>query len=98
MHFDLPASGDELDRETLARRAVSYGGWLACFLGLIALVGLLPAILIFSVLYMRLEGGERWTIVAAVAGGLTVFCWALGDLFLALAVAGNAAWRNRPGP
>jgi len=67
--FDV---GSDLDHLTLAetrRRAVRYFGW--CFFILVAalLVGLLPAMLIFLIGYMRFEAKERWTMTLAVGVG-----------------------------
>ena len=68
-------SGSELSNlsaEETKRRALRYFGW--CFFILISalLVGLLPAMLIFLVGYLRIEAKEGWKTTLAVSLGVWV--------------------------
>ncbi len=43
---------------------------------------MLPALFVFIILYMRIEGRENWLPVFAVAGGVTAFNYVLFDKLL----------------
>jgi putative tricarboxylic transport membrane protein len=66
-------------------RAVSYFLWLAGFIGLIAVIGFVPAIAIFVFGYMRFGFGERSLSSAGFALATVLLCWALFDQALAVA-------------
>ena len=63
--------------EEAKRRALRYFGW--CFFILIAalLVGLLPAILIFLVGYLRIEAKEGWKMTLSVGLGAWLISYLL---------------------
>ncbi|MDP2620544.1 MAG: tripartite tricarboxylate transporter permease [Hyphomicrobiales bacterium] len=66
----------------VARRATVFLVWiLGLYLG-IYLIGMLPALFLFIVLYMRVDGNERWSQVAAVAASITAFNFVLFDYLL----------------
>ena len=80
------------------RRATIFFVWMAAFIGLVALIGFIPAIALFVFAYMRFGFGEPWPSSLGFAAATTVLCtivfhWALqvawppsllGDLFPAL--------------
>jgi hypothetical protein len=72
VHFDIQADYGDLDVRTIFTRAARYFGWLLFFFGASALIGLLPAMFVFLVGYMRFEGKESWrlTLYIAVPMGL----------------------------
>jgi hypothetical protein len=51
-------------------------------LGLAALIGLLPSILVFLVAYMRWCGRETWRVTLAVSLPIWILCWALFHIVL----------------
>ncbi|MEO1092671.1 MAG: tripartite tricarboxylate transporter permease, partial [Pseudomonadota bacterium] len=57
---------------------------LGTLLGLVALLGLLPAIFVFVVGYMVHEGGERLRVAMTTAGLISISCWLVFDRWLAL--------------
>jgi NADH:ubiquinone oxidoreductase subunit 6 (subunit J) len=66
-------------------QAAVYFLWLAGLLGLVAIIGFIPAIALFIFAYMRLGFGEAPT-RAAVCGMVTaLLCWALFHQLLAVA-------------
>ncbi len=81
-------------------RAISFFAWLAAFIGLIALIGFIPAITVFVFAYMSFGFGEPRLHSLAYALAITLLCWVvfqwglqvawpqslLGDLF--------PAWRE----
>jgi putative tricarboxylic transport membrane protein len=66
------------------RRALGFFGWIAGFLVLAAVIGLLPAVFLFILLQMRLEFGERWRFAAGAACLATILVYALFDRIFAL--------------
>ena len=75
--MDIESSFEGLDDRTIAMRAASAFGWLAFLLASGLVVGLLPAIFLFMVGYMRFGSGERWLPSLAVGGGLFAACYLL---------------------
>lgn len=76
VHFDISADYGDLAPSEVTRRVVRYFAWLLLFFGAAAVVGLLPAVMLFLVGYMRFEGRESWTTTLAVA----VPVWLVGYL------------------
>jgi hypothetical protein len=70
--FDLSDEFAHLSRREIGMRAARYFGWCAGLLGMALLIGLLPAMLLFLIGYMRVEGRERWLLASTVA----VVTWA----------------------
>jgi putative tricarboxylic transport membrane protein len=81
---DVPDRGPALTPGVVAGRAGGYFGWLAGFVGLVALVGFVPAIALFIVAYMRLAWRETWRSALIAAAATTVFCWVVFDRGLAV--------------
>ncbi len=78
------AAPSKLAGAVVARRAGGLFLWLAGFIALVAVVGFIPAIGVFTFGYMRLNFGEPWP-RAAIAGAATaLFCWAVFDQALAV--------------
>ena len=98
VHFDIQADYGDLPVRTIFMRAGVYFGWLLFFFGAAALVGILPAMVLFLVGYMRFEGKESWSTTLTVAVPMGIFCYwlfhkilivpwpqtVLGDMFPAL--------------
>ena len=60
VHFDISADYGDLSGPEITKRVLNYFGWLLFFFGAAALVGLLPAMLLFMIGYIRFEGKESW--------------------------------------
>ena len=84
MSLDIEADDAGLPAAQVARRAAVFLAWIIGLYLLIYLIGMLPALFLFVVLYMRIDGAERWPLVASVAVTLTVFNYYLFDKFLAI--------------
>ena len=84
MHFDTAADDGDLPRATMLRRAAAFFGWLLGFIGSMALIGVIPTVFVFVVLYMRIEAQEPWRLVAALSVGMTAFCYFLFEKLLLL--------------
>jgi hypothetical protein len=91
---NAPGVADDVVR----RRAAIFFAWMAAFIGLVALIGFIPAITVFVFAYMHFGFGEPWPSSLGYAAATTILCtivfhWALqvawppslfGDLFPAL--------------
>lgn len=71
------------DTALVRRRTLHFAGWIAAFLVLTFLIGMLPTIFVFTCAFMIVEG-ERWRLAATVSAALVVFCWFVFDDLLAL--------------
>ncbi len=62
---------------TILQRALVFLAWCLFYLGATWLIGLLPAMLVFLILYMRFQGHESWRVTLMVAFGTTAFGYVL---------------------
>ena len=56
VHFDISADYGDLPGSEITKRVITYFIWLLFFFGASAVIGLLPAMFVFLVGYMRFEG------------------------------------------
>jgi len=77
VHFDIVVDFGDLTFDTILKRAVVYFGWLLFFFGAASVVGLLPAMFLFLVGYMRFSGKETWITTLLIAAGMWAFCYFL---------------------
>jgi len=82
--MDIPSAAVALDRATLVRRALVYFGACAGWLLLAHLVGLLPALLPFLVVYLRFAARESWKLTAAISISVWLACYGLFHTVLAV--------------
>jgi TctA family transporter len=76
VHFDISADYGDLPGAQVRNRVLNYFGWLFAFFGAAAVVGLLPAMFLFMLAYIRFEGKESWRLTLMVSGGV----WAMSYL------------------
>ena len=84
LHLDIEVRGGDMPKKLIAMRAIAYLAWLVGYLGVASLIGMIPALLIFVIAYMRIEGKESWKLTLTCAFGLTIFSIILFDKLLAL--------------
>ena len=84
IHMDLESDTAHVSTHLILVRAGVFFGWLLAFMASMAVIGIIPTVPLFVVLYMRLEGPESWKIVVPQAIGLTVFIWFLFDQLLTI--------------
>jgi hypothetical protein len=82
--MDLESDTDHVPVHQIAVRALLFFGWLLAFMGSMAVIGLIPTVPLFVIMYMRLEGPERWSIIVPYAVLLTVFIWIVFDQLLTI--------------
>jgi hypothetical protein len=76
VHFDIVVDFGDIPIREMWRRALWYFFWCFFFFGAAAVVGLLPAMFLFMVGYMR-HGKESWKTVLSIAVPLWIFCYVL---------------------
>jgi len=69
-HFDSSLEFEGLSSREITSRAGIYFAWLLFLLALTIAIGLLPGILVFLVLYLRIQASETWTKTLGIALGL----------------------------
>ncbi len=84
MHMDIGSNITHLPPSTIILRGVFFFGWMVFFLTSMALIGLIPTVPIFIVLFMRIEGKEPWSITLPMAIFMTLFIYFLFDWLLAI--------------
>jgi len=66
---------EKVSPELARRRAIIYFGWLFLLLGLIAVVGFIPAIFVFVFTYMNRGFHEGWPSSLGYAAATGTVCW-----------------------
>jgi hypothetical protein len=84
MHMDLASDTAHLPVRTIAARGILFFGYLLGFMCSMYLIGLIPTVGIFVVLFMRVEGKERWSLVIPYAVFMVVFIYIGFDQFMAI--------------
>jgi len=84
IHMDLTSDTGHLPIRTIAERAWRFFSYLLGFMAVMAVIGLIPTVAIFVVVFMRLEGPERWRLTLIYAGVLTLAIYVVFDYFMAL--------------
>jgi Tripartite tricarboxylate transporter TctB family len=67
IHMDLASDTDHLPVRTRVERAGRFFAYLIAFMAVMSVIGLIPTVAIFVVVFMRLEGPERWSLVLPYA-------------------------------
>jgi hypothetical protein len=65
-------------------RAARFFGYLLAFMAVMAVIGLIPTVAVFVVVFMRLEGPERWSLVIPYAVILVLAIYVAFLLFMAV--------------
>jgi hypothetical protein len=84
MHMDIESRISHLPAALKLGRGALFFGWMAAFLGAMAMIGLIATVPIFIIAYMRLEGRERWSLTLPMAATMTLFIYGLFGRLLAI--------------
>jgi TctA family transporter len=84
IHMDLESDTGHLPLRTVITRSARFYGYLLGFMASMAVIGLIPTAAIFVVLFMRVEGPERWKLVIPYVTVLILGIWLAFDQFMAL--------------
>jgi Tripartite tricarboxylate transporter TctB family len=83
IHTDIASELGHLPTGIKLARGAFFFGWLVAFLCSMAAIGKIATAPVF-VCYMRLEGGERWSLTVPMAAATTLFIYGLFDRVLAI--------------
>jgi TctA family transporter len=84
IHMDLESDTGHLPVQTIVRRAARFFSYLIGFMACMGVIGLIPTAAIFVVIFMRLEGPERWKLVIPYVTVLILAVWLAFDFFMSL--------------
>ena len=84
IHMDLTSDTGHLPVREIIVRAAWFFGYLIAFMGVMAVIGLIPTVAVFVVFFMRWEARERWTLVIPYAAALVIFIWFTFDYVMAV--------------
>jgi Tripartite tricarboxylate transporter TctB family len=84
MHLDIASSIDHLPVKTLILRAGIFFGWMIAFMCSMATIGLIPTIPLFIIIFMKVEGNERWTVTLGMALFMTLLVYVVFDQLLTI--------------
>jgi TctA family transporter len=84
IHMDLTSDTGHLSVYTIVTRAIRFFLYLIAFMAVMAVIGLIPTVAVFVVVFMRLEGRERWPLVLSYAGVLMLGIYIAFDFFMAV--------------
>jgi TctA family transporter len=84
IHMDLESDTDHIPVRQIALRGAIFFGWLLAFMASMSVIGLIPTVPLFVIMYMRLEGPEPWRLVIPQAIILTVFIYFVFDQLLTI--------------
>jgi len=79
IYMDLRSEELAIDSRTVLARGGQFFAWFIVFLLTTALVGLIPAVVVFVVAYMRVEGRERWRFCFLYALSTAAFIFIVFD-------------------
>jgi TctA family transporter len=84
IHMDLSSDTEHLPVRTIVERALRFFGYLIAFMAVMAVIGLIPTVAVFVLIFMRLEGPERWPLVLTYAAVLVLGIYIAFDVFMAV--------------
>jgi TctA family transporter len=84
IHMDLTSDTGHLPVRTIVQRAARFFGYLLAFMATMAVIGLIPTVAVFVIVFMRLEGQERWSLVIPYAAVLVLGIYIAFDFFMAV--------------
>jgi TctA family transporter len=84
IHMDIVSKTSHLPGLTVLGRGFQFFGWMAAFMAVMWVIGLIPAVPIFIISYMRFEGREKWKIVLPTAAAVVLLIYVVFDRLLAI--------------
>jgi len=84
IHMDLESDTGHLPLRTIVTRSARFYGYLLAFMGSMALIGLIPTAVVFIIVFMRLEGPERWKLIIPYVIVLILGIYVAFDWFMAI--------------
>ena len=72
IHMDLASDTEHLPVSLIVKRAARFFGYLIAFMGVMSVIGLVPTVGLFVVIFMRYENKEPWKLVIIYATVLVI--------------------------
>ncbi|MFC5584189.1 tripartite tricarboxylate transporter permease [Nitratireductor kimnyeongensis] len=82
VHMDTAVDHGDATLKIVAIRAARFFAFLVLFIAMMALVGLIPTVPLFVAVFMRIEGREKWRLIAGYAVTLTLIVYLVFDQLL----------------
>jgi hypothetical protein len=89
IHMDIASNVSHLPTRTILVRGAMFFGWMIFFLCSMEVIGLIPTVPVFIILFMRIEAQERWKITLPMALIVCIFVYGLFDQLLAIPWPGS---------
>jgi TctA family transporter len=89
IHMDIASNIGHLPARTILGRGALFFGWMIFFLCSMAVIGLIPTVPLFIILFMRIEAKEPWRIALPYALIVCLFVYGLFDRLLAIPWPGS---------
>ena len=67
IHMDLASDTQHLPVSVIAKRGLRFFGYLVVFMAVMSVIGLVPTVGLFVVIFMRYENQEPWKLVISYA-------------------------------
>ncbi len=84
IHMDIASKTAHLPGTVILTRGFMFFGWMASFMAVMAVIGLIPTVPLFIIAYMRFEGREPWKIAVPMAAAVVTLIYVVFDQFLAI--------------
>ena len=84
IHMDIQADHGDLSVREVMRRGGIFAAWLLGIMAMIRIIGFIPTVPLLVIMYMRIEGREKWRLVGLMAVGLTLFVYYIFDRILSV--------------
>ena len=84
IHMDLTSDTAHLPVREIVLGGCRFFGYLIGFMAVMWLIGLIPTVALFVLIFMRLEGSERWTLVIPYATILVLAIYIVFDFFMSV--------------
>jgi hypothetical protein len=79
IYMDLGSQHDGLPNSVVGVRAAQFFVWLVVFVISMSVIGLIPSIPVFMLMFLRLQGREPWRLSLPYAAAMTLFVYVLFD-------------------
>ncbi len=84
IHMDMTSDTGHLSVETIIRRGALFFFYLLGFMASMATIGLIPTVFFFVIIFMRVEGPERWSLVMTYAVVMVLAIYVTFDQFMSV--------------
>jgi len=84
IHMDIESDTGHLPLNTIIGRGALFFGYLVAFMASTYVIGLIPTIAVFVVVFMRVEGKEPWPLVLSYAAFMVIFVTVLFDRIMSI--------------